>query len=37
LQEKLLKKIATQDQTLHVTCAIKMLKPTGDSQDKMYQ
>jgi len=31
------KKIAAHDQTLHITCAIKILKPTGDSQYKMYQ
>lgn len=36
-QEKVLKKIAARDQTLHITCALKMLKPTGDSQYKMYQ
>lgn len=37
LQEKVLKKIAAHDQTLHITCAIEILKPTGDSQYKVYQ
>jgi hypothetical protein len=37
LQEKLLEKIAAQDQALHITYAIKMLKPTGDNKYKMYQ